>query len=469
MSLELSECSVEDIALEMGDAPFGSNLKTKDYVENGALVVQGKNVQGRNFDWSDKRHVTTEKYESLSRSHCYPDDLIFPKVGTIGKVGVLSPCEGYKQYILSTNTMRLKVDPRKANPLFVYYYFSWSKTVNLIHAMNSKSVQPVFNFTSLKKFPLKLPSLKKQNEAAKILGSLDEKIQLNQKINQTLEQMAQAIFKSWFVDFEPVKAKIAALEAGGSDEDALIAAMQAISGKDAEQLATMQAQQHEQYVQLRATAELFPSAMQESELGVVPEGWNSGTLNEIASFPNDRISTDELTLSNYVSTENMLENKRGIVNASSVSTSQTVPKYVAGHILVSNIRPYFKKIWLADSEGGRSPDVLGFEGKNNASPEFLYNVLYQDKFFEYMMLTSKGAKMPRGDKKAIMGFALTIPPVALSELFSTRVKSFYLLRRQYEQQIQTLECLRDTLLPKLLSGELNIGESISTAGELAYV
>jgi restriction endonuclease S subunit len=97
--------------------------------------------------------------------------------------------------------------------------------------------------------------------------ALDDKIILNQNINQTLEQMAQALFKSWFVDFEPVKAKMAVLEAGGSQEDATLAAMTAISGKDADALAVFEREHPEQYAELKATAELFPSAMQESELG----------------------------------------------------------------------------------------------------------------------------------------------------------------------------------------------------------
>src|SRR5690554_7925424 len=96
--------------------------------------------------------------------------------------------------------------------------------------------------------------------------------------------MAQAIFKSWFVDFEPVKAKIAALEAGGSEEDALRAAMQAISGKGEDELTRLQAEQPEQYAELRATAELFPSAMQDSELGEIPEGWNVGALADVANL-----------------------------------------------------------------------------------------------------------------------------------------------------------------------------------------
>lgn len=116
--------------------------------------------------------------------------------------------------------------------------------------------------------------------------ALDDKIILNQNINHTLEQMAQALFKSWFVDFEPVKAKMAVLEAGGSQEDATLAAMAAISGKDAYALAVFEREHPEQYAELKTTAELFPSAMQDSELGEIPEGWSIKPLDGIATYQN---------------------------------------------------------------------------------------------------------------------------------------------------------------------------------------
>src|SRR5689334_12670786 len=113
---------VEDIAEEMGDAPFGSLLKNDDYADNGALVVQGKNIQGRICDWRDRRYVSSEKYKSLRRSHCRIGDLVFPKVGTIGKVGRLTVCPGVEEYVLSTNTMRFRADESVALNDFVYYY-----------------------------------------------------------------------------------------------------------------------------------------------------------------------------------------------------------------------------------------------------------------------------------------------------------------------------------------------------------
>jgi len=121
-----------------------------------------------------------------------------------------------------------------------------------------------------------------------ILKDLDDKIYLNRQINQTLEAIAQAIFKSWFVDFEPVKTKIAAIEAGEDAEGVTCATMRAISGKTDDDLDQMQAEQPEKYVQLKTTAELFPAAMQDSEFGKVPEGWEVDKLknhsNQIISL-----------------------------------------------------------------------------------------------------------------------------------------------------------------------------------------
>ena len=495
---DLTHCTVEDIALEMGDAPFGSNLKNSHYTDSGALVVQGKNVQGRSFNWNDKRHVSFEKHESIPRSHCYPGDLIFPKVGTIGKVGILSPCKGYDKYILSTNTMRLKVDPAKANPLFVYYYFTWSKTVSLIHAMNSKSVQPVFNYTTLKKFPLELPNLEFQNEAGRIISELDNKIELNRQTNQTLEHIAQAIFKCWFVDFEPTRAKIIAKEKGANTAIQELAAQAIICGAiTLEQLeaitqnleTTLQQAINEKLSQtnqtpinteqLKTTAALFPNELVESD-GVtnssgtnlhersepegggsgtsrlIPEGWEVGKLKNIAEFFTDRIATAGLTIENYISTENMLEGKKGITKASSLPAVKTVPSFKPGQILISNIRPYFMKIWLARFEGGRSGDVLGLEAKEAESIEYLYNLLYQDVFFNFMMTTSKGAKMPRGDKDAIMGWPCVLPSLGVKKAYSGTISRFYEIIESNNYENINLEKTRDALLPKLLSGELNV-------------
>ena len=325
---------------------------------------------------------------------------------------------------------------------------------------------------------------------AEVLSSLADKVQLNHQINEALEQIAQAIFKSWFVDFEPVKAKIAARQRWhalqpvaelaspvcyADDEVSLpdletymnLAAMQAISGKDEEQLAQMQTEQPAEYAELLATAELFPSAMQESELGEIPVGWTAGKLEDVAAYGKGRVPVSDLALDTYISTECMVENKKGVSPASSLPSVDTVPSFSKNQILVSNIRPYFKKIWFADHAGGRSPDVLGFEYRGDRGHEFLFNVLYQDAFFDYMMRTSKGAKMPRGDKKAIMEFELVVPSRQLITHFSQSVSGYYRLASFKKGENETLEAIRDLLLPKLLSGELALHKVEESQPELA--
>ena len=129
---------------------------------------------------------------------------------------------------------------------------------------------------------------------------------------------------------------------------------------------------------------------------------NSLQLSNIAEYTNQKISIGNLNNKTYISTENMLPNKGGIVNATTLPSVNSVSAFDVGDILVSNIRPYFKKIWQATFNGGCSNDVLVFRAKENICPKFLYYVLSDDNFFNYAMSTSKGTKMPRGDKQSIM-------------------------------------------------------------------
>ncbi|MBZ2169044.1 restriction endonuclease subunit S [Marinobacter sp. F4216] len=392
------------------------------------------------------------------------DDLIVTmtdlskQADTLG-YSALVPEHSGRLYLHNQRIGLVEIKSQELDKLYLYFLM---RSREYRHHVVSSATGSTVKHTSPSKimsFEFRLPPLETQKNIGRALKLLEERAEISHKINLTLEQMAQAIFKSWFVDFEPVKAKIAALEAGGSEEDALLAAMQAVSSKEEAQLTRMKTDQPEQYTELRATAELFPSAMQDSELGEVPEGWNPGTLHDVAKFPNERISTEHLGPDSYVSTENMLENKRGISTASSLPSSTSVPAFEPGQILISNIRPYFKKIWLANIQGGRSPDVLGFKCKHDHTTEFLFNLLYQDQFFDYMMLTSKGAKMPRGDKKAIMQFVCTLPPIKLMQRFSDRIKPFYTLSNSNNTESKLLEATREALLPKLLSGELSIPEA----------
>ena len=131
-------------------------------------------------------------------------------------------------------------------------------------------------------------------------------------------------------------------------------------------------------------------------------------LLDICVFRKGKVDVSKLTLKTYISTENMLPNKGGVTEASSLPTVQLTQEYKKGDILVSNIRPYFKKIWQAKCDGGCSSDVLVFQGNLNIDGDFLYYILANDDFFAYSMATSKGTKMPRGDKTSIMQYEVPI-------------------------------------------------------------
>ena len=131
---------------------------------------------------------------------------------------------------------------------------------------------------------------------------------------------------------------------------------------------------------------------------------NYKNLSNSGSYSTERVNVSELNLRNYISTENMLPNKEGVNDATKLPTGKTTSAYKKDDILISNIRPYFKKIWFADKNGGCSNDVLVIRSDKNTDSKFLYYVLADDAFFDYDTATSKGTKMPRGDKSAIMQY-----------------------------------------------------------------
>ena len=137
--------------------------------------------------------------------------------------------------------------------------------------------------------------------------------------------------------------------------------------------------------------------------------WTEYRLGDICTFGKEKTEVTSLTNETYISTENMLPNRGGITKAATLPTGDFTPSFEADDTLVSNIRPYFKKIWKATFAGGCSADVLVFKANKNVSKDYLYYLLANDEFFKYSMTTSKGTKMPRGDKVAIMNYPILLP------------------------------------------------------------
>ncbi len=161
-------------------------------------------------------------------------------------------------------------------------------------------------------------------------------------------------------------------------------------------------------------------------------------LDSLCMYAKGKIPVDELNVQTYISTENMMPNKGGIIEASSLPSVQFTQQYLKEDVLVSNIRPYFKKIWMAEHDGGCSNDVLVFRAKSSCDPTFLYYVLANDLFFDYATATSKGTKMPRGDKAAIMQYE--VPDFDMG----TQLRIGKLLR-SIDERIETNKKINDNL------------------------
>jgi type I restriction enzyme S subunit len=440
---------VGDIAAAMGDAPFGSLIKNHDYTDSGALVVQGKNIQGRTCDWSDRRYVSHDKYQSLRRSHCMVGDLLFPKVGTIGKVGILTACRGVDEYVLSTNTMRFRADPKLATADYVYYFFTWSETVNLIHALNSNSVQPVFNFTSLKNFEIPLPPLAEQKAIAAVLGALDDKIELNRRMNATLEAMARALFKSWFIDFDPVRWNM-----DQNQPSTRPSGHPSPTGR--------RAGDEGRFALDPATAALFPEHLEDSPLGHIPKGWTAQRLPDAIEV-NPRRTLKSGTIAPYLDMKNLPTQGHSAEEVIDREFSSGT-KFQNGDTLLARITPCLENgktgyvDFLEDGQvGWGSTEYIILAPKPPLPPQFGYLLARSDALRTHAIQNMTGTSgRQRVPSECFNTFWLAVPTPDIARRFDELTAPLMAKIKANSNESRTLATLRDTLLPKLLSGELSV-------------
>lgn len=184
----------------------------------------------------------------------------------------------------------------------------------------------------------------------------------------------------------------------------------------------------------------------------------SGTKTEImqlCSLVSEKVPCNEAVLNTYVSTESLLSDKRGRQRASSLPRTGKVTVYRSSDVLISNIRPYFKKIWFADCDGTCSGDVLVFRAKNPLLAPYLYSILHADSFFEFVMKGAKGTKMPRGDKRQMLTYQAASSP-RQDTIASTTILTEQIAINDREND--KLTALRDVILPKLMSGEIDVSK-----------
>lgn len=441
MSFELYEYKIEDLGKVITGKTPPSKISDA-FSAQGIPFVTPKDMDGRRLIDKTERYLSSQGVEAVRNCLLPQNSIAVSCIGSdMGKT-VLLPGES----ITNQQINAIVVDSEHFDYKYVYYYLSTLQ--DDFKAIAGGSATPILNKGHFSQFKVSLPVKPVQNKIALILDSLDTKIEVNTEINHTLEQMAQALFKSWFVDFEPVKAKMAVLEAGGSQEDATLAAMTVISGKDTDALEVFEREHPEQYAELKATAELFPSAMQESELGEVPEGWRTENVENIINrlkvkntFPADCIKQfgQHPVLEQGAKIYQGYHDEEPSFNASLQS-----PMFIFGdHTCVMHLSTVPFDI---------SKNTLVLKGKGFNTYWTFFALKGKQKFQEY--------KRHWSDLKVKQ---VVIPDenngLLLTKYFAVKCEDLFGLLEQNRKQNLILQNIRDTLLPKLLSGEITLPEA----------
>lgn len=444
------------------------------------------------FEWEVKK---LGDILTLQRGHDLPSqERKFGKVPIMGSSGITGYHDQYKakgpgvivgrsgnsmgqvSYIPEDywplNTSLYVTDFKGNCPEFIYYFL---KQIDF-DQFNSGSAQKSLNRNAVYPFEVKFPSsYKTQSTIASLLFSLEKKIEFNQKINQTLEQMAQALFKSWFVDFEPVKAKITALEAGGSQEDATFAAMTAISGKDADALAVFEREHPEQYAELKTTAELFPSAMQDSELGEIPEGWCVESYRTFCDFVQSG-GTPKRSEQTYWDDGDIRWLSSGEVRDKIVFDTKEKITEVGLKNSTAKLWPKYSTIMAMYGATAGEICLLANEMSANQACCALYSKKYS--FFIYFSLCNgasfiaskaSGSAQQNLNKGIIENAVFCKPTENLIEIYNKTINGLMLMWISNVKYNNNLTQLRDTLLPKLLSGEITLPEAEQAVSEAENV
>ncbi|QHE86853.1 restriction endonuclease subunit S [Hydrogenophaga sp. BPS33] len=403
--------------------PFGSNLVSKDYAERGVPVIRGQNMGGR-WVGGEFVYVSPSKAEALGANKARPGDLVFTQRGTLGQVALV-PRNPFAEYIVSQSQMKVTVDPTKADVEYLYYVFCSQDQLDYIRSTSIQTGVPHTNLGILKKTPVPVPPLSIQKQIAAILGSLDDRITLLRETNATLEAIAQALFKSWFVDFDPVRAKVEGRVPEGMDE---------------------------------ATAALFPEEFGTSELGMLPKGWRVTTVGDSfiltmgQSPPGDTYNNEGDGLPFYQGRTDFgfrFPTKRVFCNA---------PTRIAeeGDTLVS-VRAPVGDVNMAIERSCIGRGVSSLRHPNGYRSFTFYAVRGLGERFK--TFDSEGTVFGSINKKDFQSLPVVDPGEELLCAYEDLSHPIDQRIVENEEQCRTLATLRDTLLPRLISGQLRPPEA----------
>lgn len=433
MSSEILENTLVSLCLLVVDCPHA----TPKWKNDGVIVLRNQNIKCGRLDLSNPSFTDEGHYQGrVKRAVPQAGDIVITREAPMGDVCQipkgLKCCLGQRQVLL-------RPDPKKIDGRFllfalqspyIQHQIGWSE--------GTGSTVSNLRIPVLEALKIPTPSLNLQLKIATILGALDDRIDLLRETNKTLEEIAQAIFKSWFVDFDPVRAKQEGRELEGMDAD---------------------------------TAALFPDSFEESELGLIPKGWMVGVFRELAHLHKGSINplNHMDTIFEHYSLPAFDKGQMPINEAGTgiKSNKTTMP---INSVLLSKLNPHIPRIWLPSEIGKNavcSTEFLVFIPVGGTSKEFIYCYFTTDFFKQLLcqLVTGTSNSHQRVKPDAVSNMPTFIPSVDVLKAFGVLMNPIFEQIRHSRQTVQTLNQLRDTLLPRLISGQLRLPDAESMVKE----
>ena len=427
--------------------PFGSSLRRPELKSSGVPVYEQQHAINGTREF--RFYIDEEKYKTLKRFTVQPNDLIISCSGTLARVSMIQPKDPVG--IISQALLILRPDTTVVWPRYLYYFMSSKQGFASLVGVSTGSVQVnIAGRSIIEQIELPLPPLPEQRAIAHILGTLDDKIELNRRMNQTLEEMARAIFKSWFVDFDPVRAKAAVRREHPDWSNAQVSRAACPTLKP-------------------EIAELFPEEFENSELGEIPKGWRVGRLPESIDFlegPGLRSVQYRNEGMRFLNIRCISEGDLDIEKANCISFEEFEMKYShfalrEDDIVISTSGTLGRLAIVRDDHLPLmlNTSIIRMRGRGAVGLSYVWGFLQSGYFLSEMLAYAAGSVQ------------LNFGPIHLRQILFLRPTDDMLLGFEWivqpllrkslhiRKESRTLAALRDTLLPKLISGELRVKDA----------
>jgi len=398
-----------------------------EYVESGVPFLRSLNIEPFGVNTNDIKFITPEFHRRIKKSALRPGDVAIVRTGKPGTCAVIP------DWLEDANCSDLVLVKcgREIRPRFLCYWVN-SVASHHISSHTVGAVQQHFNVGAAKIMKVAVPSLQAQDEVIAVLGGLDERIVLLRETNATLEAIAQALFKSWFVDFDPVRAKMEGRAPEGMDE---------------------------------ATAALFPDGFEESELGLVPSGWRVGTLADMSDLnPESWTAKNHPDRVAYIDLANAKDNEIASVTDFEFDKAPSRARRVlrSGDTIVGTVRPGNRSFAFIHEPASNLTASTGFAVLRPSAlenTEFVYLAATQACSIEHLAHVADGAAYPAVRPDVVSGLKSVVADGLILKAFHAAAAPLLAKVSENQKQAQTLATLRDTLLPRLISGQLRLPQA----------